>query len=149
MNTQKAARTVKPKRVAPYKRAVKSGRAAPAKRATLAERSAQPHCAVPPGPVELASRMTIVQAADLHRALLARLAGGESIVVDGTRVEEIDTAILQLLASLWRTARERGTACTWHGASEILRQTASLIGVAEVLHFPNGESAKGRGNAAD
>ncbi len=57
-------------------------------------------------------------------------------VVDGTRVEEIDTAILQLLASLWRTSLERGIACTWHGASEALRQTAALVGVAELLQFP-------------
>lgn len=128
MNKQKATRTAKPKHVAPSKRVVKP------------KRVSQPEH------VELGSRMTIVQAADLHRALVARLADGGSIIVDGTRVEEIDTAILQLLTSLWRTAEERGTACTWHGASGVLRHTANLIGVAEVLHFPDGECA--RGNAA-
>ena len=109
-------------------------------------RTARPSRVKQPAPVELDVRMTIVHAADLHRTLLARLAQGHAIVVDGTRVEEIDTAILQLLTSLWRTAEERGTACTWHGASRVLRHTANLIGVAEVLHFPDGECA--RGNAA-
>jgi anti-anti-sigma regulatory factor len=47
--------------------------------------------------------------------------------------------MLQLLASLWRTSRERGIDCTWKGASGALRQTAALIGVAEVLNFPAGE----------
>lgn len=91
---------------------------------------------IQPKPIELGSRLTIVEAPELHRALVARLAGGGAIVVDGTQVEEIDTAILQLLTSLWRTAPLRGTACTWHGASDVLRDTANLIGVAEALQFP-------------
>ena len=89
-----------------------------------------------PAPVELDARMTIVQAAALHRTLLARVAQGETIVVDGTRVEEIDTAILQLLTSLWRTGQERGIACSWFGVSEALRRTACLVGVAPMLRFP-------------
>jgi anti-anti-sigma regulatory factor len=86
--------------------------------------------------VELNTRLDIAQAADLHRALLARLASGGPVIVDGTRVEEIDTAMLQLLASLWRTSGERGIDCRWKGASAALRQTATLLGVAEVLNFP-------------
>jgi anti-anti-sigma regulatory factor len=101
-----------------------------------------------PAPVELDGRMTIVQAAALHRTLLARVAQGETIVVDGMRVEEIDTAILQLLASLWRTCLARGIGCTWQGASESLRQTAALVGVAELLHFPDCGAAKDRAHAA-
>ena len=89
-----------------------------------------------PACVELDARLAIAQAADLHRALLARLAQGGPVIVDGTRVEEIDTAMLQLLASLWRTSGDRGIDCRWKGASGALRQTATLLGVAEVLNFP-------------
>ncbi|MGO9947880.1 MAG: lipid asymmetry maintenance protein MlaB [Steroidobacteraceae bacterium] len=89
--------------------------------------------------VELDAQLNIAQAADLHRTLLARLAKGGPVIVDGARVEEIDTAMLQLLASLWRTSRERGIDCTWKGASAALRQTAALIGVSEALNFPAGE----------
>jgi anti-anti-sigma regulatory factor len=103
-------------------------------------RSAKSTHAKQPKRVELDARLTIVQAADLHRALSARLAEGRHIVVDGTRVEEIDTAILQLLTSLWRTSQERGIACTWHGASDALRQTASLIGADDDLRSPPTES---------
>jgi anti-anti-sigma regulatory factor len=89
----------------------------------------------------LDARLTIVQAADLHRALVTRLASGGPVAVDGSRVEEIDTSILQLLTSLWRTSLERGIPCTWHGVSDVLRQRAAQIGVAEMLHLPDGESA--------
>jgi anti-anti-sigma regulatory factor len=86
-------------------------------------------------PIELDPRLTIVQAAALHRTMVAHLEEGRPVVVDGTRVEEIDTAVLQLLTSLWRTGQERGIACTWHGASDALRRTAALVGVAGILHL--------------
>ncbi len=95
-----------------------------------------------PPRIKLDARLTIVQAAHLHRTLAARLANGGPVVVDGAGVEEIDTAVLQLLTSLWRTSRERGIACTWHGASDVLRHTATLVGVAEMLHFSDGGSAR-------
>ena len=87
-------------------------------------------------PILLGARLTIVQAAGLHSLLLARFAGGGDIVIDGTRVEEIDTAILQLLASLWRTTAERGIACAWAGVSAGLRRTANLVGMTDMLHLP-------------
>jgi anti-anti-sigma regulatory factor len=93
--------------------------------------------------IELDARLTIVQAADLRRTLAERLAGGGALTVDGSRVEEIDAAILQLLASLWRTSQDRGIACTWQGASDVLRRMANLIGLAEILHFPDRKSARG------
>ena len=113
----------------------------PPKRAK-AKRAAQP------ARIELGSRVTIVQAVDLHRTLLSRLADGRPMVVDGSRVEEIDTAILQLLASLWRTSLARGILCTWDGASRELRRTAALVGVAGMLQFPDVEPARDLGHAA-
>jgi anti-anti-sigma regulatory factor len=97
--------------------------------------------------IELDARVTIVQAADLHRTLVQRLASGRPLVVDGNRVEEIDTAVLQLLASLWRSSKERGIACSWLGASDALRRAARLIGLAELLQFPDGESTAGGSDA--
>ena len=82
-------------------------------------------------------QLNIADAAELHRALMALLAQGGPVLVDGTRVEQIDTAMLQLLTSLWRTSAERGIACTWFGASGALRQTASLVGLSAILNFPD------------
>jgi anti-anti-sigma regulatory factor len=104
--------------------------------------------AAQPARIELGMRLTILQAVDLHRTLLTRLEDGLPMVVDGSRVEEIDTAILQLLTSLWRTCLARGILCTWHGASGKLRQTAALVGVAEMLQFPDVEPARDRVHAA-
>ncbi len=92
--------------------------------------------------VELDARLTIVQAADLHRALTTRLASGRPLTIDGSHVEDIDTSILQLLTSLWRTSAARGVSCTWCGVSAVLRQRAVLIGVAEMLHLPDPDFAQ-------
>ncbi len=88
----------------------------------------------------LDARLTIVQAVKLHRELVAGLATGGPVVVDGSCVEEIDTAILQLLVSLWRTGSQRGIVCAWQGASDVLRKTAALLGLDDLLHFPNGNA---------
>jgi anti-anti-sigma regulatory factor len=88
-----------------------------------------------PPPIELEPRLTIVQAAALHRTMLERLEGGAPIIVDGSHVEEIDTAVLQLLTSLWRTGQERGITCAWRGSSDALRRTAALVGVAGILQL--------------
>jgi ABC-type transporter Mla MlaB component len=124
------------KRTSTPKRVAQSKRAQP-KRRTQPERVPQP------APLQLDSRLTIAQAADLHRSLAARLADGGAVVLDGSRVEEIDTAMLQLLASLWRTARERGIPCAWQAASDALRHAATLIGVADALHFVDSDSVRG------
>ena len=127
-------RTSTPKRVAQSKRG-------------QPKRRPQPESVPQPAPLQLDSRLTIAQAADLHRSLAGRLADGGPVVLDGSRVEEIDTAMLQLLASLWRTARERGIPCAWLTASDALRHAAALIGVAEALHFAGSDSVRGLDHA--
>jgi anti-anti-sigma regulatory factor len=128
------------RRTSAPKRAAQSKRAQP-------KRRQQPEFVPQPAPLQLDSRLTIAQAADLHRSFAARLADGGPVVLDGSRVEEIDTAVLQLLASLWRTARERGIPCAWQAASDALRHAAALIGVAEVLHFAGSDSVRGLDHA--
>jgi anti-anti-sigma regulatory factor len=102
----------------------------------------RPRRATQPRHLVLAERLSIVQAIDLHQVLAARVLTGAPIVIDGTRVEDIDTSILQMLASLWRTSHERGIACTWHGASDILRRRAAVLGLSELLQLSAGESAR-------
>jgi len=92
-------------------------------------------------PIELEAKVTIVQAAVLHRMLAERLAQRQPIIVNGRQVEEIDTAILQLLTNLWETCRQRGIQCSWDGVSQALRRTAVLIGVDHYLGLPMLEPA--------
>jgi anti-anti-sigma regulatory factor len=108
----------------------------------------KPAAAAPVAGIELAERVSIAQAADLHAALVARLAAGGNLVIDGGRVQEIDTAILQMLASLWRSARERRTSCTWLRTSDALRESARLIGLAGELGLQESSTSDARDAAA-
>lgn len=96
--------------------------------------------------IVLDEHLSIVHVAALHRSLRESLAAGVPLSVDGSRVREIDTATLQLLCSLWRSCRERGIGCVWHGASDALRRAARLIGMEAALHFPDVNSLEGRGD---
>jgi anti-anti-sigma regulatory factor len=88
-----------------------------------------------PTRIDLGARLSIAHAAELHRTLTAGLASGGPLVIDGGDVEEVDTAILQLLAGLWRAVVERSIDCKWDGASDELRRLAKLVGMAEMLYF--------------
>ena len=85
--------------------------------------------------ITLLSRPSIGQAIELRRELLASLDEASAVTVDGGAVEEIDTAVLQLLVSLWRTGRDRGIGCSFSDASPTLKHRARLIGVAEALNI--------------
>ena len=91
--------------------------------------------APPTGRIELAAELTIAHAADLQRSFKEGLAGDAALIVDGTRVTQIDTSILQLLVAAWRAGAQRGAPCSWAGASDALRRSAALIGVAAALQL--------------
>ena len=86
-------------------------------------------------PIELPARLTIAQSVELRRTLVKALAGGAPLCLDGSRVEEVDTAILQLLSSAWADASQRGVVCLWQGVSSALRNSATLIGLSDILQF--------------
>jgi anti-anti-sigma regulatory factor len=95
----------------------------------------------PAGQIELAAELTIAHAVDLQRALKERLSLGGALIIDATQVKQIDTAIMQLLVSSWRAAKQRGVVCSWAGVSDSMRRSAVLIGVAEFLSFPDSAAA--------
>lgn len=64
--------------------------------------------------------------------LKARLAGtldGSAVAIDGSGVERVDGASLQLLCAFARHARERGIELTWQGVSEALSGSAATLGL--------------------
>jgi anti-anti-sigma regulatory factor len=89
--------------------------------------------------VELAERMSIAQSAELQRRLTVCLASGAPLLINGDRVEQIDTSVLQLLVSAWLGAAKRGIECRWQGTSQALRRSALLIGAAEILQLNGSE----------
>ena len=51
------------------------------------------------------------------------------VVLDGSQVRVIDTAMLQLLVAVFRQAKQQKTPITWRQPSDALRDTAALLGL--------------------
>ncbi|MBA2077221.1 STAS domain-containing protein [Rhodanobacter sp. PCA2] len=71
----------------------------------------------------------------LHAELVAALPGG-AVELDGSQVERVDTAALQLLVLLCRELDRRGGTLAWRGSSAALDEAAGLLGVAKILELP-------------
>jgi anti-anti-sigma regulatory factor len=74
---------------------------------------------------------TLRDSVDLQFSLVA--ADGDPVVVDGSAVEHIDTAGLQLLVALARHQREVGRGLSWRSASPELLRCARRLGLIEAL----------------
>ena len=73
--------------------------------------------------------------AALQAELVAALPGG-AVVLDGSQVERVDTAALQLLVLLRRALDGRGGTLAWQGSSAALNDAAGLLGLAKILELP-------------
>lgn len=85
--------------------------------------------------VALEAALGIRDARALHEKLGTVLTAGTAIVVDGSRVERLDAAAMQVLAGFIRAARERGLAFTWQSPSPILQQAARVLGLEQVFEM--------------
>lgn len=85
--------------------------------------------------VALEAALGIRDARVLHDKLDAVLAAATAIVVDGSRVERLDAAAVQVLAGFVRAARERGLAFTWQSPSPVLQQAARVLGFESILEM--------------
>jgi anti-anti-sigma factor len=85
--------------------------------------------------VALEAALGIADAQTLYARLDSALTGGTPIVVDGTRVERLDAAALQVLVCFCHTARQRGLALSWQNVSPELQQAARLLGLETALQL--------------
>jgi phospholipid transport system transporter-binding protein len=74
--------------------------------------------------------------AALKAELLGALEKDAIVVLDGSRVERVDTAALQLLVLFRRELQARGGTLDWRGASEAMNEAAGLLGLAQILELP-------------
>lgn len=58
------------------------------------------------------------------------------VLLDGSRVERIDTAALQVLMMFRRDMAAAGGSWSWQGVSAVLHEAASLLGLAQILEMP-------------
>jgi anti-anti-sigma regulatory factor len=81
----------------------------------------------------LPDTLTIGELGPLHERLQGMLNARCELALDGSQVETIDTAGLQLLAVLCWDAAARGIGVHWCGASTQLTTNAALLGLTAVL----------------
>lgn len=85
--------------------------------------------------VALEASLSIQDARVLHEKLGTVLGAAKTIVVDGSRVERLDTAVMQVLAGFVRSARERGLALSWRSPSPALQQAIHVLGFESILEI--------------
>ncbi|MGB5340247.1 MAG: STAS domain-containing protein [Gammaproteobacteria bacterium] len=83
--------------------------------------------------VVLDEDMEITDAASLLEKFKSVSGTTGSVVIDGSQVKVIDTAVLQLLVVAFSQARVQETRITWQQPSEYLRNTATLLGLGTYL----------------
>ncbi|RDS78974.1 STAS domain-containing protein [Dyella monticola] len=85
--------------------------------------------------VSIPADCRIADVGELHTQLRGAL-GASQIVLDGTTVDRVDTAALQLLVVFQHEAKKRERQVNWAGVSAPLYDAASQLGLAEALALP-------------
>jgi phospholipid transport system transporter-binding protein len=85
--------------------------------------------------IGLPSDCRIAGVGDLQQQFSASL-DAPQITLDGTEVERVDTAALQLLVVYQRELQKRGHALQWANVSAPLYDAASQLGLAQTLALP-------------
>jgi phospholipid transport system transporter-binding protein len=89
--------------------------------------------------LKLDASCTLRETADLQFSLVA--ASGDPVVVDGSAVERVDTAGLQLLVALVRRQQLSGRRLEWKAASPELVKCGERLGLLEALGLAAGAGA--------
>jgi ABC-type transporter Mla MlaB component len=77
----------------------------------------------------------IADVGEMHRQFSSSL-DKPQITLDGSKVDRVDTAALQLLVVYQRELEKRGHAMQWAGVSAPLYDAASQLGLAQTLALP-------------
>jgi anti-anti-sigma regulatory factor len=87
--------------------------------------------------IRLGDSLTIAQVRLVHRELKQALAavGGSAVTLDGSAMEAVDTAGVQLLAAFLREAQTRGITVRWRNVPAALPECARRLGLREALQL--------------
>ena len=109
-----------------------------------------PSAAAPGSPragLKLEASCTLRDSIDMQFQLLAVDFGDSDVLVDGSAVERIDTAGLQMLVSFTRHQATRGKTVKWTAVSQELSRGSQLLGLNALLGLPDTTSgSEHRGN---
>lgn len=92
------------------------------------------------GVVALPANGTTTAAEELRNQLVCAAELGGSTVIDGSAVQTIGQAVLQLLVAARRTAAAEGRSCIITGASAAMMVVADACCLAEELGIVTGEA---------
>ncbi|EAT12550.1 STAS domain-containing protein [Bermanella marisrubri] len=79
--------------------------------------------------LDLGEKCTIVIAEDLHQTLETMVESGQPVQIDGSKLEQVDTAAMQLLFGFHQALATDGREPEWLNPSENLRNTAKILGL--------------------
>lgn len=100
------------------------------------------------GKVVLGASCTIHEAAALRSHLLAQAECAGPYEIDGSAVQQIDTAGLQLVVAFALDCLERGIHYLWTGRSPALDEAIRTLGVGALLESPGGATPYSAAGAA-
>ena len=87
--------------------------------------------------MELPDALTIAEVGDFHARLLGGLADEGQVRIDGSAVEVVDGAGVQLLAALVKELVGKSCVVSWSGISESLERAIATMGLAGMLQIEN------------
>ena len=87
--------------------------------------------------LKLEASCTLRDSIDMQFQLLAVDFGDSDVLVDGSAVERIDTAGLQMLLSFTRHQATRGKSVKWTAVSAELGRGSQLLGLNSLLGLPD------------
>lgn len=85
--------------------------------------------------IECGERMTIEQVESLYSQLETALLDHEKIELIADRVQQCDTASLQLIVNLLRASKQQGRSVKWVKPSQAIINVAELLGLTESLEL--------------
>lgn len=83
----------------------------------------------------LESNCGIAQAEALSSQLEKVFQESSPVVIDGSEVMRVDTAVLQLLGSFFSAMDEAGVAASWKEPSDVLCCSAATLGLKKLLRL--------------
>lgn len=87
--------------------------------------------------LRLKAQLDIREAVDLKTQLGTLLESDREIVLDASKVEKVDTAIMQLLTAFYRSAKAQGIVVKWKNPSDRMLRSAELLGLSTPLGIEN------------
>jgi anti-anti-sigma regulatory factor len=83
--------------------------------------------------IDLPPSLNITDVSALHGGLMSKLQAGNLFQLDGSQVDMVEGAGIQLLAAFFKEVSEKGGTVCWHAASAKLIDSARQMGLAEFL----------------